>query len=103
MLIPYIEATTATSKRLKIIIMNDQNKQEIPFLFYVKSGICKSNADMPPSGESFKGWLSSANVIRKSNNHSKENVSASIKALKIFLSELKDNQVIKERDLLKYI
>ena len=83
--------------------MKNETKQEVPFLFYTKAGVCKSNADMPTSGESFKGWLSSASVIRKALNHSKENVSASRKALKIFLSELTDNQVIKERDLLKYI
>ena len=100
----HIEAINATNlKHIEIIIMSAKTKQEVPFLFYTKAGVCKSNADMPTTGEAFKGWFSAANVIRNASKHSKCNISASLEALKVFCSELNEEQVIKERDLLEYI
>jgi hypothetical protein len=83
--------------------MNNAPKTEVPFLFYVKQGKCKSNSEMPNSGEAFRGWLSAASVIRNQERHNKNDVQASLVALRNFVKQLTDNQEIKEKDLLSYL
>lgn len=76
---------------------------EISFLFYTSRGVCKSNADMPITGESFKGWFSAAGVIRNQSRHSWEDVDASLSALRVFVDGLNGKQKIKEQDLLSFL
>lgn len=83
-----------------------ETKQEIktPFLYYVKSGVFKSNAEMPNSPEGFRGWLCADHVIRNQSRHKKENVKAALTALTKFLDSLKQTEssieLIRQSDLL---
>ena len=77
--------------------------KEVSFLYYTKNGVCKSNKDMPETGESFKGWLSAASVIRNQHRHSCADVKASKSALTRFLKEIDADCQIKETDLLQFV
>jgi len=74
----------------------------VPFLYYVNDGVFKSNKQMPAIGESFIGWLSASSILRNQERHTKTDVIASKSALKAFLKSLKDDETIKQDDLLAF-
>lgn len=77
-------------------------KTSVPFLYYVKDGVCKSNAQMPNGGESFRGWLSASHVIRNQPNHSKADVEASLMEFRKFLFCLKQDEEVKQKNLIRF-
>ena len=83
--------------------MTPGQKIEVPFLFYVKGGECKSNLDMPTSAEGFFGWLSAASVIRRQDRHKNRDVEAALAALREFTEGLSSKEEIREKDLLSFI
>jgi|TARA_S200002703_G_scaffold65840_1_gene56940 hypothetical protein len=83
--------------------MTTKPKAVIPFLFYVKDGVCKSSRQMPASGEAYEGWLSATHIIRNQHKHTNEHVEISLKALRKLLAKLTDEDEIREKDLLQYV
>ena len=78
-------------------------KAVIPFLFYVKDGVCKQSRQMPASGEAFEGWMSATHIIRNQDKHTSNHVKLSLEALRKFLGTLTDEDEIREKDLLQYV
>lgn len=83
--------------------MNNASKKKVPFLYYVRDGECKSNAEMPLSGQEFVGWLSASHILRNQASHHKDDVKASLAGLSKFMKSLKANEQIKQNDLLQFV
>ena len=71
----------------------------VPFLYYVKNGVCKPSKQMPRNGYLYDGWKSSAWILRNVTSPRNEELKLSKQALKEFLAGLKPHEEIREKDL----
>lgn len=68
----------------------------LPFLYYVKDGICLENSDMPLSAEGFRGWTCASHIIKNQDKHKKEDIESCLKTLRDFVKTLKESAYTKE-------